>query len=169
MVKRSGVGICLRPRRDLPGRGLHDAMDRALPDTPSGRRQLQRLRDSPTEPVALGVSGTDHDRLLRHGSTAGRTGGLALGRYETSRDRRRHACRRSLISSTFGHRWCLHVDGRGRHDFCNDSFAATLGYEPGKLCGTHIPEVLGPVNSEPTGGRRRRVESRLRGRQRPST
>ena len=35
--------------------GFYEAMAAALPDTPGGRRQLQRLRESPTEPGAVRV------------------------------------------------------------------------------------------------------------------
>ncbi|NHN63094.1 PAS domain S-box protein [Haloarcula sp. JP-Z28] len=127
---------------------FYDAMDRALPDTPSGRRQLQRLRDSPTEPVALGVSGTDHDQyLLRHGyELPDATGGLTLVLLRDITETARRDARTALLDLLVerAQDGLYTIDERGVIDFCNDSFAATLGYEPGKLCGTHILEVLAP-------------------------
>ena len=127
---------------------FYAAMARALPDTPSGRRQLQRLRDFPIEPVALGVSGKDHDQyLLRRGyELPDATGGLTLVLLrditKTARRNARTALLDLLVERAQDGLYTL--DERGVIDFCNDSFAATLGYGPGKLCGKHISEVLAP-------------------------
>jgi PAS domain S-box-containing protein len=127
---------------------FYNAMAKALPDTPSGRRQLQRLRDSPTEPVVLGVSDTEHDQcLLRHGyKLPDATGGLTLVLLRDLTETARRDARTVLLDILVerAQDGLYTIDERGVIGFCNDSFAATLGYRPGKLSGKHISEVLAP-------------------------
>ena len=127
---------------------FYDAMARALPDTPSGRQQLQRLQDSPTEPVALEISDTDHEQyLLRHGyKLPDAAGGLTLVLLRDITETARRDARTVLLDILVerAQDGLYTIDERGVIDFCNDSFAATLGYRPGKLCGKHISEVLAP-------------------------
>jgi len=128
--------------------GFYDAMRTALPDTPGGRRQLQRLRDAPTEPVAVRVPGSDRDQyLLRHGhELPDAAGGLTLVLLrditETARRDARTALLDLLVEQAQDGLYTL--DERGVIDFCNESFAANLGYEPDELCGEHASTVLAP-------------------------
>ncbi|EMA32673.1 PAS domain S-box protein [Haloarcula japonica] len=127
---------------------FYDAMMAALPDTPSGHRQLQRLRNSPTEPVAIRVSGSDHDQyLLRRGhELPDAAGGLTLVLLrditETVRRDAHMALLELLVEQAQDGLYTL--DERGVIDFCNESFAANLGYEPDELCGEHASTVLAP-------------------------
>ncbi|MDQ2072944.1 PAS domain S-box protein [Haloarcula sp. NS06] len=127
---------------------LVDAMAGALPDTPSGRRQLRRLRNSPTEPVALRAPGKDHDQyLLRHGYELPDTaGGLTLVLLRDITETARRDAHTALLDLLVerAQDGLYTVDERGVIDFCNDSFAATLGYQPGEVCGKHISEILAP-------------------------
>ncbi|WP_058994737.1 PAS domain S-box protein [Haloarcula sp. CBA1127] len=126
--------------------GFYDTMRTALPDTPSGHRQLQRLRDAPTEPVTVRVPGSDRDQyLLRHGhELPDAAGGLTLVLLrditETARRDARTALLDLLVEQAQDGLYTL--DERGVIDFCNESFAATLGYEPDELCGEHASTVL---------------------------
>ena len=127
---------------------FYAAMARAVPDTPGGRRQLRRLRESPTEPVAVRVPGDDRDQyLLRHGyDLPDAAGGLTLVLLrdvtETARRDARTALLDLLVERAQDGLYTL--DERGVIDFCNESFAATLGYEPADLCGEHASTVLAP-------------------------
>ncbi|GGM44587.1 PAS domain S-box protein [Haloarcula argentinensis] len=127
---------------------FYDTMAGALPDTPSGRRQRQRLRDSPTESVAIRVPGNDRDQcLLRRGyELPDVAGGLTLVLLrditETARRDARMALLDLLVERAQDGLYTL--DERGVIGFCNDSFAATLGYEADDLCGKHISAVLAP-------------------------
>jgi len=127
---------------------FYDAMATALPDTPGGRQQLQRLRGSPTEPVAVRVPGGEHDQyLLRDGyQLPDAAGGLTLVLLrdvtETARRDARSALLDLLVEQAQDGLYTL--DERGVIDFCNESFAANLGYEPAELCGEHASTVLAP-------------------------
>jgi len=127
---------------------FYDAMGTALPDTPDGRRQLQRLRDSPTEPVAVRVPGSERDQyILRHGyQLPDAAGGLRLVLLrdvtETARRDARTALLDLLVEQAQDGLYTL--DERGVIDFCNESFATNLGYEPSELCGEHASTVLAP-------------------------
>ena len=127
---------------------FYDAIGTALPDTPSGRRQLQRLRDSPTEPVSVRVPGSDRDQyLLRHGyQLPDAAGGLTLVLLrdvtETAQRDARTALLDLLVEQAQDGLYTL--DERGVIDYCNESFAANLGYEPAELCGEHASAVLAP-------------------------
>ena len=128
--------------------GFYEAMAAALPDTPGGRRQLQRLRESPTEPVFVRVPGGERDQyLLRHGyRLPDAAGGLTLVLLrdvtETAQRDARAALLDLLVEQAQDGLYTL--DERGVIDFCNESFAATLGYEPAELCGKHASTVLAP-------------------------
>ena len=128
--------------------GFYEVMAAALPDTPGGRRQLQRLRESPTEPVSVRVPGGERDQyLLRHGyRLPDAAGGLTLVLLrdvtETARRDARAALLDLLVEQAQDGLYTL--DERGVIDFCNESFAATLGYEPAELCGEHASTVLAP-------------------------
>ncbi|WP_336337074.1 PAS domain-containing protein [Haloarcula brevis] len=127
---------------------LYDAMATAVPDTPCGRRQVQRLRDAPTEPVTVRLPGDDHDQyLLRHGyELPDAAGGLTLVLLrdvtETARRDARTALLDLLVDQAQDGLYTL--DERGVIDFCNESFAATLGYDPAELRGEHASAVLVP-------------------------
>ena len=127
---------------------FYDAMRTALPNTPSGRRQFQRLRDTPVEPVTVRVPGSERDQyLLRHGyELPAAAGGLTLVLLrditETARRDARTALQHLLVEQAQDGLYTL--DERGVIDFCNESFAAILGYEPAELCGEHASTVLAP-------------------------
>ncbi|SDW62462.1 PAS domain S-box-containing protein [Haloarcula vallismortis] len=127
---------------------FYDAMKAALPDTSSGRRQLQRLRDSASEPVAVRIPGGERDQyLLRRGhELPDAAGGLTLVLLRditgTARRDTRIALLDRLVEQAQDGLYTL--DERGVIDFCNESFAVNLGYEPAELCGKHASEVLAP-------------------------
>ncbi|RLM97502.1 PAS domain S-box protein [Haloarcula sp. Atlit-7R] len=127
---------------------FYDAMQTALPDTSSGRRQLQRLQSTSTEPVAIRVSGSDRDQyLLRRGhELPAAAGGLTLVLLRDITDTARRDARTALLDLMVerAQDGLYTLDERGVIDFCNESFASNLGYEPTELCGEHATTVLAP-------------------------
>jgi PAS domain S-box-containing protein len=128
--------------------GFYDCMAAALPDTASGQRQLRQLRDSPTDPVTVRVTGGERDRyLLRRGyrlpeAAGGFTFVLLKDVTETARRRARMALLELLVERAQDGLYTL--DERGVIDFCNASLAANLGYEPEELQGEHASAILAP-------------------------
>lgn len=127
---------------------FYDLMAAALPDTASGQRQLQRLRDSPTEPVTVRVTtGESEQYLLRHGYQLPDAAGgcifvLLKDVTETAQRDARTALLELLVEKAQDGLYTL--NDRGVIDFCNESFAANLGYEPEELLGEHASTVLAP-------------------------
>jgi PAS domain S-box-containing protein len=127
---------------------FYDCMAAALPDTTTGQRQLQRLRDSPTEPVTVRVTGGERDRyLLRQGYRLPEAaGGLTLVLLKDVTEAARRDARTALLELLVekAQDGLYTLNERGVIDFCNESFAANLGYEPAELRGEHASTVLAP-------------------------
>ncbi|WP_310895507.1 PAS domain S-box protein [Haloarcula terrestris] len=127
---------------------FYDCMAAVLPDTASGQRQLRRLRNSPTDPVTVRVTGGERDRyLLRRGyrlpeAAGGFTLVLLEDVTETARRDARTALLEPLVEQAQDGLYTL--DERGVIDFCNASFATNLGYEPAELQGEHVATILAP-------------------------
>nr|WP_235007218.1 PAS domain-containing protein [Haloarcula mannanilytica] len=139
---------CQHDGEDCQHDGFYDCMAAALPDTTSGQRQLQRLRDSPTEPVTVRVTGGERDRyLLRHGYRLPEAaGGLTLALLKDVTEAARRDARTALLELLVekSQDGLYTLNERGVIDFCNESFASNLGYEPAELRGEHASTVLAP-------------------------
>jgi len=127
---------------------FYDCMAAALPDTTSGQRQLQQLRDSPTESVTVRVTSGERDRyLLRHGYRLPEAaGGLTLVLLKDVTEAARRDARTALLEMLVekAQDGLYTLNERGIIDFCNESFAANLGYERAELRGEHASTVLAP-------------------------
>ncbi|MBV0901587.1 PAS domain S-box protein [Haloarcula salina] len=136
--------------------GLYDVLAAAMPDTPRSERRLEQLRDRPTAPLTVRVTAGDGDRyLLRRGyDLPDAAGGHTLVVLEDVTDTATREARTALLELLVDHAQdgLYTLDERGVIDFCNDSFAAHLGYEPSELRGRHASTILAPGELE-TGQR----------------
>ncbi|WP_135302067.1 PAS domain S-box protein [Haloarcula amylovorans] len=116
------------------------------------RSRVDRLREDPNETTTLRLDGDDGERyVLCHGhSLPERAGSLRLLRLADVTDRARRGARQSLLELLTDHAQdgLYTLDERGVVDFCNESFAEMLGYEPEELCGEHASLTLAPGELE---------------------
>ncbi|MBX0293375.1 PAS domain S-box protein [Haloarcula nitratireducens] len=116
------------------------------------RSRVARLREDPTETATLRLDGDDGERyvLCRGHRLPEDAGSLRLLRLADVTERARRGARQSLLELLTDHAQdgLYTLDERGVVDFCNESFAEMLGYEPGELCGEHASLTLAPGELE---------------------
>lgn len=123
--------------------GLIEAL---VPDTPTGRKTRERLEASPAEPVTLrGAKGAQYV-LWTESRLPEAAGSLRLIRLRDVTDTARHQARERLLDLLveFAQDGLYTLDADGTVDFCNEAFAAMLGYEPTELLGRHASTLLAP-------------------------
>ncbi|ACV46162.1 MULTISPECIES: bacterio-opsin activator domain-containing protein [Halomicrobium] len=123
-----------------------DAIVSAEPDD-GGRRDIGP-RDGPVENHSVVVAtptGTRYYVHQRHRlESVG--DGITIEQFEDITDRVRRETRRRLLALLVeqARDGLYTLDHNGVVDFCNESFAAMLGYERGELIGMHASEMLAP-------------------------
>ena len=137
---------------DADAATLYDALAAAMPDTAQSQRRLRQLRDRPTDPLTVRVTAGERERyLLRRGyDLPDAAGGHTLVVLEDVTDTATREARTTLLELLVDHAQdgLYTLDERGVIDFCNDSFATNLGYEPSELRGRHASTVLAPGELE---------------------
>lgn len=132
--------------------GLYDVLAAATPDTARSERRLEQLRARPTASLTVRVTAGERDRyLLRRGyDLPDAAGGYTLVVLEDVTDTATRETRASVLELLVDHAQdgLYTLDERGVIDFCNDSFATHLGYEPSELRGRHASTVLAPGELE---------------------
>ncbi|WP_423999813.1 PAS domain S-box protein [Haloarcula salina] len=137
---------------DTEAEGLYAVLAAAMPDTAKSERRLEQLRDRPTAPLTVRVTEGDGDRyLLRRGyDLPDAAGGHTLVVLEDVTDTATREARTALLELLVDRAQdgLYTLDERGVIDFCNDSFATHLGYEPSELQGRHASTILAPGELE---------------------
>ena len=137
-----------------------DAIVSGEPDD-GGRREIG-ARDAPVENHSVVVptpTGTRYYVHQRH-RLASVGDGITIEQFEDITDRVRRETRRRLLALLVeqARDGLYTLDHNGVVDFCNESFAAMLGYERGDLIGMHASEILAPGE---LGAGQRTVQSLL--------
>ena len=135
---------------------LAGRLDPAVPDGDDGQRALARFQGGPDAPVVVPIETSTRDGhlLVRpHDAPPGTGDGRLVAIADVS-ERVESATRRGQLAllADEARDGLYMLDENGVVDFCNDAFAATLGYDCEQLRGKHAAELLAP--GELTTGQR---------------
>ena len=143
-----------------------DEIDETVPDTDDFYARLESILAPPRESVLSELDGSTEllggqslvvptageSRFYRYDShdlsTVG--DGLTLERFEDVTERVRHEARNALLERLVeqAQDGLYTLDHNGVIDFCNESFAANLGYDREELLGEHAAVTLAPGELE---------------------
>ncbi|QIO22128.1 PAS domain S-box protein [Haloarcula sp. JP-L23] len=135
------------PGLDFETANVYDAVATLASDTAAGD-VADRLRSDPTDPVTVRAETARGERYLqfRGYDLPDAAGSLRLFEITDVTPEARREARLSLLEmlTEQAQDGLYTLDERGVIDYCNESFAAMLGYDPSELTGTHAAETLAP-------------------------
>jgi len=114
----------------------------------TGDQTVRCLRRDPSAVGTVRITVGDANRhvLLRGDRLPDDAGSLRLVILSDVTERARAEARHAMLDLLVEHAQdgLYTLDERGVVDFCNESFARSLGYEPDEVLGTHASELLAP-------------------------
>jgi|GEM_PF-678268 len=124
----------------------------ALCDDSTGRNTVERFREEPPEPATIrtGPAANERHLLLQRYPLPDEAGATALVLVRDVTEAAGRDARLSMLEllTEQAQDGLYTLDERGVIDFCNDSFAKNLGYEPAELRGEHAEKTLAPGQLE---------------------